>query len=90
MNQIKPDQQGRKQALLAYCSNIYTTEKGIYKYCGSPTYTLGRLTGFGAAISFRSIPLFVASIADLILINLFNYFVEQPFVQRMYLSKQLE
>ena len=66
--------------------NAYFIEKGIYKYCGSPTYTLGRLTGFGAAINFRSIPLFLASIADLILITLFNVLVEQPFVKRMYMN----
>ena len=36
---------------------------------------------------FRSIPLFVASIADLILITLFNFFIEQPFVKRMYINK---
>ena len=66
--------------------NAYFIEEGIYKYCGSPTYTLGRFTGFGAAIKFRSIPLFVASIADLILINLFNYIVEQPFVRKMYIN----
>ena len=64
--------------------NAYFVEAGIYKYCGSPTYTLGRLTGFGAAIKYRSIPLLVASILDLILITLFNSFVEQPFVQKMY------
>ena len=64
--------------------NAYFVEGGIYKYCGSPTYTLGRLTGFGAAIKYRSIPLFVASILDLILITLFNKFVEQPSVQLMY------
>merc|ERR1712083_232440 len=34
--------------------NAYFVEGGIYKYCGSPTYTLGRMTGFGAAIHFRS------------------------------------
>ena len=45
---------------------------------------LGRFTGFGAAINYRSVPLFFASVADLILITLFNYFVEQPFVKRMY------
>ena len=66
--------------------NAYFIEQGIYKFCGSPTYTLGRLTGFGAAINFRSIPLFLASIADLILITLFNYVVEQPFVKRMYMN----
>merc|ERR1712141_848783 len=67
--------------------NAYFIEGGIYKYCGSPTYTLGRMTGFGAAIHFRSIPLFVASIADLILITLFNFFIEQPFVKRKYINK---
>ena len=64
--------------------NAYFVDGGIYRYCGSPTYTLGRFTGFGAAIQLRSVPLFVASIADLILINLFNYFVEQPSVKIMY------
>ena len=34
--------------------NAYFIEGGIYKYCGSPTYTLGRMTGFGASIHFRS------------------------------------
>ena len=64
--------------------NAYFVDGGIYRYCGSPTYTLGRFTGFGAAIQLRSVPLFVASFADLILINLFNYFVEQPSVKIMY------
>ena len=64
--------------------NAYFVDGGIYKYCGSPTYTLGRFTGFGAAIQLRSIPLFIASIADLILINLFNCLVEQPSVKVMY------
>ena len=64
--------------------NAYFVEGGIYKYCGSPTYTLGRFTGFGAAIQYRSVPLFIASVADLILITLFNWFVEQPSVKIMY------
>ena len=64
--------------------NAYFVDGGIYKYCGSPTYTLGRFTGFGAATQMRSIPLFIASIADLILINLFNHLVEQPSVKVMY------
>ena len=64
--------------------NAYFVEGGIYRICGSPTYTLGRFTGFGAAIQFRSIPLFVASIVDLLLITVFNYFIEQPFVRKMY------
>ena len=64
--------------------NAYFVEGGIYRLCGSPTYTLGRFTGFGAAIHFRSIPLFVASVVDLLLITLFNYFIEQPFVRKMY------
>ena len=73
--------------MVLHVPNAYFIEKGIYKYCGSPTYTLGRMTGFGAAIKFKSIPLFIASIADLILITLFNFIVEQPFVQKMYISK---
>jgi len=64
--------------------NAYFVADGIYRLCGSPTYTLGRFTGFGAAIQFRSIPLFVASIVDLLLITVFNYFIEQPFVRKMY------
>ena len=70
--------------------NAYFVEGGIYKCCGSPTYTLGRFTGFGAAINYRSIPLFVASILDFILITVFNYFVEQPFVRDMYGSASPE
>ena len=66
--------------------NAYFINGGIYKYCGSPTYTLGRFTGFGAAIQFRSVPLFVASLLDLVLITLFNYFIEQPFVKKMYMQ----
>ena len=66
--------------------NAYFIEGGIYKYCGSPTYTLGRMTGFGAAIHFRSIPLVVASFSELILITLFNLIVEQPFVRKMYIE----
>ena len=64
--------------------NAYFVEGGIYKFCGSPTYTLGRFTGLGAAIKMKSIPLLYASIVDLILITLFNYFVEQPFVRKIY------
>ena len=33
--------------------NAYFVEVGIYKYVGSPTYTLGRATSFGAAIHYR-------------------------------------
>ena len=64
--------------------NAYFVRGGIYKFCGSPTYTLGRFTGFGAAIQFKSVPLFIASILDLFLITIFNYFVEQPSVKKMY------
>ncbi|XP_023321507.1 uncharacterized protein LOC111696190 [Eurytemora carolleeae] len=69
--------------------NAYFSEVGIYKYCGSPTYTLGRFTGFGAALHYRSVPIALASIVDLVLINLFNRWVEQPFVQKMYLEKSI-
>ena len=64
--------------------NAYFVVGGIYRFCGSPTYTLGRFTGFGAAIHLRSVPLFVASFVDLVLITLFNCVVEQPFVKIMY------
>ena len=64
--------------------NAHFIEDGIYKYCGSPTYTLGRGTGFGAAVGLKSIPMFVASVIELILITLYNYCVEQPFVRVMY------
>jgi len=64
--------------------NAYFVEVGIYKLVGSPTYTLGRGTSFGAALHYRSVPMFIAGLADLALINLFNMFLEQPFVQRMY------
>ena len=33
--------------------NAYFVKDGIYKYVGSPTYTLGRGTSFGAAIYYR-------------------------------------
>ena len=48
------------------------------------TYTLGRGTSFGAALQFRSVTMLVAGVLDLVLINLFNKFVEQPSVERMY------
>ena len=35
--------------------NAYFVGDGIYKYVGSPTYTLGRGTSFGAAIFYRYI-----------------------------------
>lgn len=66
--------------------NAYFSEVGIYKFCGSPTYTLGRGTSFGAALHYRSLPMLVAAIVDLVLINLFNRWVEQPSVKRMYFS----
>ena len=44
------------------------------------------MTGFGAAIHFRSIPLVVASFSELLSITLFNLIVEQPFVKRMYVE----
>jgi len=59
---------------------------GIYRWTGSPTYTLGRGTSFGAALHYRSVPMLAAALADLALINLFNRLVEQPFVKRTYLS----
>ena len=79
--------------------NAYFVEVGIYKWHGSPTYTLGRWaeeiltrcwiflcrttslylkqwfargTRFGAALHYRSLPMFFAAIVDLVLINLFN------------------
>ena len=64
--------------------NAYFVEVGIYKVIGSPTYTLGRGTSFGAALHYRSVPMMVAGVVDLVLINLFNKFVEQPFVEKMY------
>eukprot|EP00092_Neocalanus_flemingeri_P095620 GFUD01121657.1.p1 GENE.GFUD01121657.1~~GFUD01121657.1.p1 ORF type:complete len:337 (+),score=53.32 GFUD01121657.1:142-1152(+) len=64
--------------------NAYFVEVGIYKFIGSPTYTLGRGTSFGAALHFRSVPMLVAGVVDLVLINLFNKFVEQPSVDKMY------
>ena len=64
--------------------NAYFVEVGIYKAIGSPTYTLGRGTSFGAALHYRSVPMLVAGVLDLVLINLFNKFVEQPSVERMY------
>jgi len=69
--------------------NAYFVEVGIYKLVGSPTYTLGRGTSFGAALHYRSVPMFIAGVVDLVLINLFNMFLEQPFVQRMY-TKQAQ
>ena len=64
--------------------NAYFVEVGIYKYVGSPTYTLGRGTSFGAALHYRSLPMLGAALLDLLLINLFNKLVEQPSVRRMY------
>jgi len=64
--------------------NAYFVEIGIYKIIGSPTYTLGRATSFGAAIHYRNFPMFVAGLVDLVLINVFNKFVEQPSVEKMY------
>ena len=64
--------------------NAYFVEVGIYKVIGSPTYTLGRGTSFGAALHYRSVPMLVAGVVDLVLINVFNKFVEQPFVEKMY------
>jgi len=67
--------------------NAYFVEVGIYKFVGSPTYTLGRGTSFGAALHYRSLPMLVAGVLDLLLINLFNKLVEQPSVERMYGNK---
>jgi len=67
--------------------NAHFIEIGIYKCSGSPTYTLGRGTSFGTALHYRSVPLLLAAVGDLLLINLFNRFVEQPFVRRKYLSE---
>lgn len=64
--------------------NAYFVEVGIYKWVGSPTYTLGRGTSFGAALHYRSVPMLLAGLLDLVLINIFNKFLEQPFVHRMY------
>ena len=52
--------------------NAYFVEVGIYKVVGSPTYTLGRGTSFGAALIFRSFPMMIAGVIELILITLFN------------------
>ena len=83
--------------------NAYFVEIGIYKCVSSPTYTLGkhsyrsilfiieqysgRGTSFGAAFLSRSIPMFGAAFLDLALVNLFNYYVEQPSVRKMYGSQ---
>ena len=48
---------------------------------------LGRGTSFGAAFISRSIPMFGAAFLDLALVNLFNYYVEQPSVKKMYGSQ---
>jgi hypothetical protein len=39
-------------------------------------------------MSCRSVPVAVASLFDLITINLFNQLVEQPFVKKMYIDKR--
>ena len=70
--------------------NAYFVEVGIYKFIGSPTYTLGRGTSFGAALHYRSVPMLVAGVLDLVLINLFNKFVEQPSVKKMYSEPKQE
>jgi len=64
--------------------NAYFVQGGIYKFVDSPTYTLGRGASFGTAIYLRSVPMFFASILDIICINLFNHFIEQPSVEKMY------
>jgi len=70
--------------------NAYFCKTGIYRCCGSPTYTLGRFTGLGVAILYRSVPILVAALVDLVFINLFNVLIEQPFVMTMYKDKQQE
>merc|ERR1712110_411588 len=64
--------------------NAYFVQVGIYNWVESPTYTLGRGTSFGAALHYRSVPMLVAAIIDLAGINLFNHYVEQPSVRKMY------
>jgi hypothetical protein len=39
-------------------------------------------------VPHRSVPVAVASLFDLITINLFNQLVEQPFVKKMYIDKR--
>ena len=67
--------------------NAYIVESSIYKCCGSPAYFLGRLTGFGAAIYYRSLPILLAVAGDFISIGIFHYLVERPFVRKMYDKK---
>ena len=64
--------------------NAYFIKGGIYKFCSSPMYSLGKLYGFGLAIMFRSTPGVVAAAVDVLYINFFNYFVEKPFIKKMY------
>ena len=75
--------------------NAYFVQVGIYNWVESPTYTLGRLCTTGVRVKYsgiiftcfsfyRSVPMLVAAIIDLAGINLFNHFVEQPSVRKMY------
>ena len=64
--------------------NGYFAEGGIYKFCDSPMYNLGGLRGVGMAIMYKSVPIFIAAISDISYINVFNYFIEKPFIKKMY------
>jgi len=70
--------------------NAYFVEVGIYRFVGSPTYTLGRGTSFGVAVMYRSLPVMVAAVVDLVLINVFDQLVEQAFVKEMYLKPKAQ
>jgi len=76
--------------MVTHIPNAYFVKIGIYEFVGSPTYTLGRATSFGAAIHYRSVPMLLAACLDLTGISLFDKFVEQPFVKKMYLCKSIK
>ena len=60
------------------------TQSGPYKIFDNPMYGIGQIHGYGYAIMYQSITGFMAIAICHILIYVFYYSVERPFVRRVY------
>ena len=57
---------------------------GPYRFLRNPMYSLGQLQGYGYALMYLSFPGVLAAAAGQILVYVFYYAAERPFVRRVY------
>lgn len=68
--------------------SVYVTW-GPYAWFNSPMYGLGNCTAYGLSLSARSWAGFAIAAFFQVSIFIFNHFVEQPIVQRLYLDADI-